>query len=221
MRSIVKILPHFWQRDFRDTQFLWILLGLFSVTLVFVPIGLQNRLLGFIYLFGIFPVLAVQNIMGTKLRSQLYLSNFYLHSLPIRRAQMFWIMQARLFMYWLPAFALSIYLAMKLGFIVEAAIGIQALELIYLALAVALFFNNIHFTNNFMRLYLDRSLSQQSLILRMGFTLALILIEFFVVISPLAMPFWGLRAEPFFAASVIYLFYQTYRARLAWIECRT
>jgi len=102
------VIKHFIKRDFADHQSGWIsLLGVFLFAVAFQELFLSNEfqmwpliLAG--YAAGLFALVAIGKISGTILRSQHLMSRNYMLSLPINREKMFFLMQIRILVFWIP-----------------------------------------------------------------------------------------------------------------------
>jgi hypothetical protein len=96
------MIRHFLRYDFLVLKLHWIILGI--MTLILWPIWKAGmiRFDAFAFIYFISPVSALQLIIGTTWRSQHVISVFYLLSLPVERKRLYWIVQVRAMVMFLP-----------------------------------------------------------------------------------------------------------------------
>jgi hypothetical protein len=96
---------HFLRADFVTFRIYWVFLIIAELIIHFgTAIGLSDGLTttASTYVCFLFGLLPLAHIIGSRYRTQQYMSRSYLLSLPIERGHLFNILQIRSFVYWTP-----------------------------------------------------------------------------------------------------------------------
>jgi hypothetical protein len=100
------MIGHFLKRDFKDSLTSWIILSFLSVLfLIFYTLSRSESLIfGLGYLFFMFSIFQIANLMGNIVRTDHIISRQYYLALPAKRNTLFFILLIRIFIFNIPLF---------------------------------------------------------------------------------------------------------------------
>ena len=98
---------HFIKRDYNTYRFFWIIIGVFSVVSIPAVLVSGKYFMPVAYAYLFFGIIPIKDLIGVTWRSQHIMSRNYILALPVKRKKLFFMIQYRALIYWLPFLILS------------------------------------------------------------------------------------------------------------------